>query len=158
MYVQAYVSDIYIFARGPTSNFAKVWHGLLNLQELWFDHMTAIAQSWPIVFSPMSAGISEFCKQLMLIKRALNKESSYEISLKLDEKFSRGISYSGQIVFFQFLHYTCFSSAIYPLQVPGQSIARSVHRSVHICTDCLSASQIAECFPYFNQYTIGGSK
>ena len=28
-----------------------------------------------------------------------------------------GISYSGQIVFFQFLHYTCFSSAICPLQV-----------------------------------------
>ena len=55
----------------------------------------------------------------MLIKRALNKESSYEISLKLDEKFSRGISYSSQIVFFQFLHYTCFSSAIGPLQVPG---------------------------------------
>ena len=41
-------------------------------------------------------------------------------SLKLDEKFSRGISYSGQIVFFQFLqHYTCFSSAICPLQVPA---------------------------------------
>ena len=54
----------------------------------------------------------------MLIKRALNKESSYEISLKLDENFSRGVSYSGQIVFFQFLHYTCFSSAICPLQVP----------------------------------------
>ena len=55
----------------------------------------------------------------MLIERALNKESSYEVSLKLDKKFSRGISYSGQIVFFQFLHYTCFSSAICPLQVPG---------------------------------------
>ena len=54
----------------------------------------------------------------MLIKRALNKESSYEISLKLDEKFSRGISYSSEIVFFQFLHCTCFSSAICPLQVP----------------------------------------
>ena len=40
-------------------------------------------------------------------------------SLKLDEKFSRGISYSSQIVFFQFLPYTCFSSAICPLQVPG---------------------------------------
>ena len=59
--------------------------------------------------------------QTMLIKRALNKESSYEISLKLDEKFSRGISYSSQIVFFQFLHYTCFSSAICSLQVPGQT-------------------------------------
>ena len=60
------------------------------------------------------AGISEFCKQSMLMKRALNKESSYEISLKLDEKFSRGISFfSGQIVFFQFLHYTCFSRALY---------------------------------------------
>ena len=59
----------------------------------------------------------------MLIKRALNKESLYEISLKLDEKFSRGISYSSQIVFFQFLHYTCFSSAICPLQVPGSTYA-----------------------------------
>ena len=48
----------------------------------------------------------------MLIKRILNQESSYEISLKLDEKFSRSISYSGQTVFFQFLHYTCFSSAM----------------------------------------------
>ena len=65
------------------------------------------------------AGISEFCKQLMSIKRALKRESSYEISLKLDEKCSRGISYSSQIVFFQFLHYTCFSSAICPLLVPG---------------------------------------
>ena len=46
------------------------------------------------------------------------KKSSYEISLKLDEKFSRGISYSNQIVFFQFLHHTCFSNAICPLQVP----------------------------------------
>ena len=45
------------------------------------------------------------------------------ISLKFDEKFNRGISYSGQIVFFQFLHYTCFSSAICPLQVPGLNIA-----------------------------------
>ena len=59
------------------------------------------------------------CKQLMSINRALNKESSYEISLKLDKKCSRGISYSSQIVFFQSLHYTCFSSAICPLQVPG---------------------------------------
>ena len=57
----------------------------------------------------------------MLIKRALNKENSFEISLKLDEKFSRGISYSGQIVFFQFLHYTCFSSAVCPLQVPDDT-------------------------------------
>ena len=55
----------------------------------------------------------------MSIKKALNKESSYEISLHLDEKCSRGISYSSQIVFFQSLHYTCFSSAICPLQVPG---------------------------------------
>ena len=54
----------------------------------------------------------------MSIKRALNKESSYEISLHLDEKCSRGISYSSQIVFFQSLHYTCFSSAICPFQVP----------------------------------------
>ena len=45
------------------------------------------------------AEISEFCKQLMLIKRAPYKESSYEISLKLDEKCSRGISYPSQIVF-----------------------------------------------------------
>ena len=55
----------------------------------------------------------------MLINRALYKESSYEISLKLDEKCCRGISYSSQIVFFQLLHYTCFSGAICPLQVPG---------------------------------------
>ena len=54
----------------------------------------------------------------MSIKRVLNKESSYEIPLKLDEKCSRGISYSSQILFFQSLHYTCFSSAICPLQVP----------------------------------------
>ena len=46
------------------------------------------------------AEISEFCKQLMLIKRAFYKESSYEISLKLNGKCSRGISYSSQIVFF----------------------------------------------------------
>ena len=46
-------------------------------------------------------------------------ESSYEISLTLEDKFRRGISYFDQIVFFQFLHYTCFSSAICPLQVPG---------------------------------------
>ena len=59
----------------------------------------------------------------MLIKEVLNNESSYEISLKLDEKFSRGIGYSGQIVFFQFLHYTCFSSAICPLQVPDSQLA-----------------------------------
>ena len=58
----------------------------------------------------------------MIIKRALNKESSYEICLKLDEKFSRDISYSSQIVFFQFLHYTCFSSAICPLQVPDLGV------------------------------------
>ena len=62
----------------------------------------------------------------MSIKRALNKESSYEISLKLYEKCSRGISYSSQIVFFQSLHYTCFSSAICPLQVPGKAIALCV--------------------------------
>ena len=35
----------------------------------------------------------------MSIKRAFNKENSYEISLNLDEKCSRGISYSSQIVF-----------------------------------------------------------
>ena len=69
---------------------------------------------------PYTAEISEFCKQLMLIKRALYKESSYEISLKLDEKCSRGISYSSQIVFFQLLHHTCFSGAICPLQVPDK--------------------------------------
>ena len=33
-----------------------------------------------------------------------------------------GISYSSQIVFFQFLHYTCFSSAICPLQVPATGL------------------------------------
>ena len=55
----------------------------------------------------------------MPIKRSLNKENSYEVSLKLDEKFSRGISYSSQIVFFEFLRYTCFSSAICPLHVPA---------------------------------------
>ena len=55
----------------------------------------------------------------MSIKRALNKESSYEIFFKLDEKCSRGISYSSQTVFFQSLHYTCFSGAICLLQVPG---------------------------------------
>ena len=60
--------------------------------------------------------------QTMSIKRALNKEISYEISLKLDEKCSRGISYSSQIVFFQSLHYTCFSSAICPLQVPALNL------------------------------------
>ena len=43
---------------------------------------------------------------------------SYEISLKSDKRFSRGISYSGEIVFFQFLHYTCFSSSICPSQMP----------------------------------------
>ena len=55
----------------------------------------------------------------MSIRREFNKESSYEISLKLDEKCRGGISYSSQIVFFQSLHYTCFSSAICPLQVPA---------------------------------------
>ena len=65
--------------------------------------------------------------QLMSIKRALNKESSYEISLNLDEKHSRGISYSSQIVFFQSLHYTCFSSAICPLQVPGPNLAQGLN-------------------------------
>ena len=73
----------------------------------------------------------------MLIKRALNKESLYEISLKLDEKFSRGISYSSQIVFFQFLHYTCFSSAICPVQVPGFSYANLhlefLNQILHVC-------------------------
>ena len=55
----------------------------------------------------------------MLIKKALNKESPYEISVKLDEKFSRGISYASRIVFFQFLHNTYFSGATCPLQVPA---------------------------------------
>ena len=55
----------------------------------------------------------------MSIKRALNEESSYEISLKLDEKYSRGISYSSQIVFFQSLHYTCFFGAVCRLEVPA---------------------------------------
>ena len=72
----------------------------------------------PAILVAYTVGISEFCKQLMSIKRALNKESSYEMSLNLDEKCSRGISYSSQIVFFQTLHYTCFSSAVCPLQVP----------------------------------------
>ena len=57
----------------------------------------------------------------MLIERALNRESSYEIFLKLNEKSSKSISYSGQIVFFQFLHYTCFSSAICLLQVSART-------------------------------------
>ena len=57
----------------------------------------------------------------MLMKRALSKKGSYEISLKLDEKFSRGISFSSQMVFFQFLHYICLSGAICPLQVPGRN-------------------------------------
>ena len=54
----------------------------------------------------------------MLIKRALYKESSYEICLKLDEKCNRGISYPSQIEFFQLLDCTCPSGAICPLQVP----------------------------------------
>ena len=53
---------------------------------------------------------------------------AHPVSLKLDEKFSRCISYSGQIVFFQFLHYTCFSSAICPLQVPDLPL--SLHNSI----------------------------
>ena len=78
------------------------------------------------------AGISEFCKQLTFIKRALNKEISSEISLKLDEKFSWAINYSSQIVFFQFMHYTCFSSAICLLQVLGAnpSISATLIRKV----------------------------
>ena len=76
----------------------------------------------PAILVPYTAGISEFCKQLMSIKRALNKETSYEISVKLDEKCSRGISYSSQTVFFQSVHYTCFSSAICPLQVPSTDL------------------------------------
>ena len=55
----------------------------------------------------------------MLIKRALSRESLDEVSLKLDEKFSRVIGHSSQIVFFQFLHYICFSGVACPLQVPG---------------------------------------
>ena len=62
--------------------------------------------------------------QTISIKRALNKESLYDISLKLDEKCNRDISYSSQIVFFQSLHYTCFSSVICPLQVPGSVCTR----------------------------------
>ena len=62
----------------------------------------------------------------MLFKRALYKESSYEISLQLDEKCSRGISYSSQIVFFQLLHCTCFSGAICPLQVLGFVRVRAI--------------------------------
>ena len=58
----------------------------------------------------------------MSIKRALNQENLYKISLKLDEKCSRGISYSSQIVFFQSLHYTCFFRAICPLQVPALNL------------------------------------
>ena len=54
---------------------------------------------------------------LQTINAYQNKENAYEISLKLDEKFMLGISYSGQIVFFQFLHYTYFSSTICPLQM-----------------------------------------
>ena len=42
-----------------------------------------------------------------------------QVSVKLDKKCSRGISYSSQTVFFQSLHYTCFSSAVCPLQVPA---------------------------------------
>ena len=61
------------------------------------------------------AGISEFCKQLMLIKRALNKESSHEIFYNWMR--NQGISYSSQIVFFEFLDYTCFSGTVCPLQV-----------------------------------------
>ena len=60
----------------------------------------------------------------MLIKRALYKEGSYEISLKLDEKCSRGVSYSSQIVFLQMLHCTCFSGAICPLKVPDGGLAQ----------------------------------
>ena len=58
-------------------------------------------------------------KQTMLIKRALSRESSYEVSIKLDEKLSRVIFHSSQIVFFQFVHYTCYSGAVCPLQVLG---------------------------------------
>ena len=67
----------------------------------------------------------------MSIKRALNKESSYETCLKLDEKCSRGISYSTQIVFFQSLHYTCFYSAICPLQVPDSYLIDCM-RQLHL--------------------------
>ena len=78
----------------------------------------------------------------MSIKRALNKESSYEISLKLDEKCSRGITYSSQIVFFQSLHYTCFSSAICPLQVPDLQSRNNPDSADHVVKitdslDCL---------------------
>ena len=75
--------------------------------------------------------------QTMSIKRPLNKKSSYEISLHLDEKCSRGISCSSQIVFFQSLHYTCFSSAICPLQLPvfdtvADTISKIVLSGCHV--------------------------
>ena len=54
---------------------------------------------------------------------------------KIGQKFSRGISYSGQIVFFQFLHYTCFSGAICPLQVPNFSVV------IPLTTDMLGISR-----------------
>ena len=34
-----------------------------------------------------------------------------------------------------------------------QCVTRSIRRSVRLCTDCLSANQIKEFVPYFNQYT-----
>ena len=80
----------------------------------------------------------------MLITRALNKESSYEISLKLDEKFSRGISYSSQIVFFQFLHYTCFSGAICPLQVPA-SDERTLTYIIYLQSECMDLFSMSSC-------------
>ena len=43
-------------------------------------------------------------------------------SSKLAKEMSRGISYPSQIVFFQFLHHTNFSSTICPLQVPDIDI------------------------------------
>ena len=63
----------------------------------------------------------------MLFKRVLNKKSLKEISLKLDERFSSGISYSSQIVFYQFSHYTCFSGAICPLQMPASDLSRKLY-------------------------------
>ena len=68
--------------------------------------------------------------QTMVIKRALSWESSYEVSLKLDEKFSRVISHSCQMVFFQFLHYTCFSGAICPMQGPGITAPINSHELI----------------------------
>ena len=41
---------------------------------------------------------------------------------KIGWEIQQDISYSSQIVFFQFLHSTCFSIALHPLQVPAHNI------------------------------------